>query len=686
MGFMDVFKSGSRSGKAVDVGLGMDAQVVRVKRTAEVAKPHEASPSAPSHRIVAMAAGEQDAFEHDVAEEPARALAGAGRQVFARSPSPRPEQQLLERAAVPGVHGEPVRPIRPPAAPAQQVLGAISSHDPVGGVELVQGLFPAWKGECFGGIVAPDMAKALVVLWLGLGDVALVGTPEALNTSHVKTVRDRLITDLHLQVVEERGIPQAAVQRLVEATANGTARSRRLEGGVISKENYHLVIYDEIVAAAVRGRASDIHFSIRKAPHDGALIALRMFGRYRPWRTNMSATLIRSVLGSAFGQRLASKTNSKSDLHFDNEVAFMTENQVDAVKWMGRCNGRPDVRGYKMVIRLLESDPHANSIPTLGQLGYVESHCSMLEMAVRRNYGVIIIFGSTGSGKSTTLRTFMVRITDPDTVAAFSVESPVEYEMPGVAQFSIPVDVNMSSEEMAAKFLAALRDVLRMDPDVLMVGEIRDHESAVLMSEFTQSGHRCYTTAHGDSAVDGLSRLCGEQIKLPAELFAGARFLSASIYQRLLPVVCPHCRVHATSADGGLPREKLDLLRKKFQLDPGTMYVARPGGCADCQPAIPGLTADGTKGVTVAAEVLLPNAKMREMAARRDWAGLTRAWRETRRAGFGDGDMAGKTVYECALYLAAQGKVSVLDIEREFEPLESYEVFELGTEQGSGRL
>lgn len=686
MGFMDVFKSGSRSGKAVDVGLGMDAQVVRVKRTAEVGKPHEASSSAPSHRVVAMAAGEQDAFEHDVAEEPVRALAGAGRQVFARSPSPRPEQQPLERAAVPGDHGEPVRPIRPPAAPAQQVLGAISGHDPVSGVELVQGLFPAWKGECFGGIVAPDMAKALVVLWLGLGDVALVGTPDALNTSHVKTVRDRLITDLHLQVVEERGIPQAAVQRLVEATANGTARSRRLEGGVISKENYHLVIYDEIVAAAVRGRASDIHFSIRKAPHDGALIALRMFGRYRPWRTNMSATLIRSVLGSAFGQRLASKTNSKSDLHFDNEVAFMTENQVDAVKWMGRCNGRPDVRGYKMVIRLLESDPHANSIPTLGQLGYVESHCSMLEMAVRRNYGVIIIFGSTGSGKSTTLRTFMVRITDPDAVAAFSVESPVEYEMPGVAQFSIPVDVNMSSEEMAAKFLAALRDVLRMDPDVLMVGEIRDHESAVLMSEFTQSGHRCYTTAHGDSAVDGLSRLCGEQIKLPAELFAGARFLSASIYQRLLPVVCQHCRVHATSADGGLPREKLDLLRKKFQLDPGTMYVARPGGCADCQPAIPGLTADGTKGVTVAAEVLLPNAKMREMAARRDWAGLTRAWRETRRAGFGDGDMAGKTVYECALYLAAQGKVSVLDIEREFEPLESYEVFELGTEQGSGRL
>lgn len=685
MGVFDVFKSAaSRSGKDVVIGQGSDVQVVRVKRTQDVA-PNDVMVASPAHRVLALATDETEVSEADaLAIEPARALGGGGRHVFARSPSPSLAQQTSTRSGHNAFHEEAVRPRQ--HAASQQVLVPISGQEPLSGVELVQGLFPTWRGECFGGIVAPDMARALVVLWLGLGDVALVGTPEALNASHVKTVRERLISDLHLQVLEERGIPSSVLQKLVEATANGTARSRRLEGGMISKENYHLVIYDEIIAAAVRGRASDIHFSVRKAPHDGALIALRMFGRYRPWRTNMSATLIRSVLGSAFGQRLASKTNSKSDLHFDNEVAFMTENQVDAVKWMGRCNGRPDVRGYKMVIRLLESDPHANSIPTLGQLGYVESHCSMLEMAVRRNYGVIIIFGSTGSGKSTTLRTFMVRITDPDTVAAFSVESPVEYEMPGVAQFSIPVDVNMSNEEMAAKFLAALRDVLRMDPDVLMVGEIRDHESAVLMSEFTQSGHRCYTTAHGDSAVDGLSRLCGEQIQLPAELFAGARFLSASIYQRLLPVVCQHCRVPATSPEGGLSKEKLDLIRKKFQLDPGTMFVARAGGCPECQPAIPGLTADGTKGVTVAAEVLLPNAKMREMAAARDWAGLTRAWRETRRAGFGDGDMTGKTVYECALYLAAQGKVSILDIEREFEPLESYEVFELSTDRGGSRL
>lgn len=674
MSLWNAITGGSKPAKKESTGAPGDMHVVRMRRSATEA--------AQSGRSDALGTAKDDVDVEDTTmgmagliAEPVFALAGGGRSVFAAGGSPHATSPAERRS---GGATSDDRHSATGHGTSPAVLVSANDQEPLDGLELVQRIYPSWKGECFGGVVAPDMARSLAVLWLGLGDVALVGTPEALNNSHVKTVRERLMSDLHLIVVGERALSAAAVHRLAES---GSARSRRLEGGVISKENYHLVIYDEIVAAAVRGRASDIHFAIRKA-NDSALIALRMFGRYRPWRTSMSATLLKSVLGSAFGQRLVAKTNSKPDLHFDNEIAFMTENQVDNVKWMGRCNGRPDVRGYKLVIRLLESDPQVNTIPTLGQLGYVDSHCAMLEMAVKRNYGVIIIFGSTGSGKSTTLRTFMVRITDPDTVAAFSVESPVEYEMPGVAQFSIPVDVNMSSEDMAAKFLAALRDVLRMDPDVLMVGEIRDHESAVLMSEFTQSGHRCYTTAHGDSAVDGLSRLCGEQIQLPAELFAGARFLSASIYQRLLPVLCKECRIPARE---GLPAEKLDLLRRKFQLDPGTMYVARAGGCENCQPAIPGLAADGTKGVTVAAEVLTPNAKMRELAAARDWAALTRVWRQTRKSGFGEGDMTGKTVYECALYLASQGEISVLDVEREFEPLESYEIFPMASEQGGQR-
>jgi len=554
--------------------------------------------------------------------------------------------------------------------------------DEIASLDDLKEAFPDWRGDCFDGVVAADMGRTLAVLWLGLGDVALLGTQDALAASHTATVRDRIQGEFRLDLVAEVKAPAALVARVLDAASSTISRSR---AGKPSRDTYHLVIYDELIAAAVRGRASDIHFSIRKGQDETALVALRIYGRYRPWKPAMAAALCRGLLGSAFGQRLIAKTNSRSELHWDNEISFMTENIVDSVKWVGRCNGRADVQGYKLVTRLLESDPEIESIPTLDGLGYVASHIDILRAAVKRNHGVIVIFGSTGSGKSTTLRTFMVRETDPMGVAVYSVENPAEYQMPGVTQYSIPVDVNMSSSEMSQKLLAVLRDVVRMDPDVLMVGEVRDHETAVLMSEFTRSGHRCYTTAHGDGAVDGLARLCGEEIKLPAELLGGERFLSASIYQRLLPKLCSSCKIPA-DGPGGLPESKRHVLRQKFQLDPGTMFVGREGGCPQCKPEVPGLKADGTKGVTVAAEVVIPNARMRELAAARNWVGMNRAWRQTRRAGFGDGDMVGKTTYECALYLASQGKVSILDIEREFEPVESYEVLEITPSGGRGSV
>ena len=544
--------------------------------------------------------------------------------------------------------------------------------------------FPVWQGEWMSGVVAMELASVLRVMWLGLGDVALLGSADALGHSHATTVRNTLITDLHLSLVDEREVSAALLVELANYSPSRSSRARNLAGGTISRENYELVIHDELIAAAVKGRASDIHFIAQKAPDDGAIVALRMYGKYTPWRKGMSATLVRGCLGSAFGQRLSSKSNSKGHLHFDTEISFMTEQTVDGATWMGRCNGRAAVGHFKLVIRLLESNPQLESIPTLPELGYVPSLCEILDAAVRRNYGIIFIFGSTGSGKSTTLRTFMTRLNDPSNSAVYSVESPVEYLMPGCTQFPIPVDVNMSSEDMEAKFSAALKDVVRMDPDVVMVGEIRDHEGAKLTTELTTSGHRCYTTSHGDSAVDGLSRMCGEVIRMPSELFAGARFLSASIYQRLLPKLCKHCNVSAADPIHGLPQSKLDLLRTKFKLDPSTMRAANRSGCAHCQPEVPGLSSNGTKGVTVAAEVLVPTARMRELASRRDWSALMSTWRETRRCGFGEGDMTGKTAFECALYLAAQGVVAIADIEREFEPLETYEIYPMAGDGAIG--
>jgi general secretion pathway protein E len=538
-------------------------------------------------------------------------------------------------------------------------------------VQALRSRFPRWTGEWLAGaVVSSQEERALVVLWLGLGDVVLAAMPAALSQAHAGAVRER-IDHLSLALVAEVGVTPAVITAIRQGQLQ--PQQTRRTPGPIAPDEIPLRVWDEMFEAARLGGASDIHFSIPKLRDGNGTIRLRLSGRLREWRSKVSPTLLRSALTAAFGQRLVSGTATRSTVSWDAEIAFMTQhNAPNGTLWKGRCNGRPALNQYPTVVRLLESNP--TRLPTLEQLGYVESHVDMLRTAVRRNSGVVVIFGSTGSGKSTTLRTFIAVETDTTSLAVYSAESPAEYVLPGVHQFSIPVEVNMTAEETAEKFLAALRDVVRMDPDVLMVGEIRDRESAGLVAEFANSGHRCYTTAHGDGAVDGLMRLCGEQIQMPAELLTGRKFLTASIYQRLLPRLCPSCRIEAADPKKGLPIRKQMLLRSKFGLSLSGMYVANPTGCPHCTPAVPGMKPDGRNGVALAAEVLLPDGAMREAAGRRDWSEVARLWRATRQAQFDDPDMMGKTAFECALYLAAQGIVSIVDVETEFEALESYEV------------
>lgn len=604
-------------------------------------------------------------------------------------------QMVASAAAMPAVHADPQPAAQipaPPPAPSPAPSPSVHpSGKPLGGLPPAQAIvadrllqsyrdlraaYRTWDGDCLAGVVADAMRDRLAVLWLGMGDVVLAGDRESLRSPHATTVRDEL-QRMYLTFRGNQVVADGVIKELRDVMFSTTTRRQAgTNGEPLDRDTYLLRIYDDLILAAIKVRASDIHFSFSRDEFSSqCLIALRMHGRFRPWRRDIHTKLVQGLLGASFGKRLVANTNSKPQLTFDSPVAYMTRNVgPDAVIWTGRCNGRK-TRGYRMVIRLLENTPAVDRVPTLEELGYVPSHQQILETAVKRNFGVIVIFGSTGSGKSTTLRTFMVRVTDPTEQAVYSVENPVEYEMPGVEQISLPVDVEATSDEIASKFVAALRDIMRMDPDVLMVGEIRDKETGKLVSEFSQTGHRCYTTCHGDGAVDGIQRMCGTEIGMPAELFAGSKFLSAAIYQRLLPRLCAHCRIPATDPKVGLSAAHQRLLREKFRLDPGTMYVANETGCPHCMPNIPGLAANGTKGVIVAPEVLVPTADMREQAGRRDWAGLMKAWRTTRRTGFGDGDMTGKTAFECALYLAAQGKVSIRDIETEFEPLDSYEIF-----------
>lgn len=252
------------------------------------------------------------------------------------------------------------------------------------------------------------------------------------------------------------------------------------------------------------------------------------------------------------------------------------------------------------------------------------------------------------------------------------MEDPVEYLNPFMRQISVQRNSDDPDEVVKMKFLSALRSVLRMDPDVLMLGEIRDHESGSIASEFNRTGHRVFTTVHGDGCIDVLARLTSDEIGIHPQTLAAKKYLSAVMYQKLLPKLCPHCKVPAQTV---LPEKTQQTLRQKFHVDPGTMFVANEQGCPHCRLADVGIA--GTKGMTVVAEILTPTEEIRDSIRQQDWRQLEILWRSQRIAGFDSPHMGGKTAFEHALYKACAGLVDPQDIEADFESFETYSVFAL---------
>ena len=540
--------------------------------------------------------------------------------------------------------------------------------------EIEAALGRKWRGMLTG-LVAPDAAEQFIPLDLTCAQTALLVTAELMDSPHFKQVKNT-IESAWLFAVTHVLVAPAAVVKEVYASCTNDIMHRRVP--VVDEKGRYVQVYDDILHAAIQACASDIHFITQHAEGE---VRLRVDGQYRNW-LRINPELMIHALSAAFGSRIKTSTASKEQFNSAVSMSFITTQVIDGRQWDGRYNGRPHATGYKGVIRLLESSVKKESVPTLVKLGYNPSHQRMISAALARSWGLIAIVGPTGSGKSTTLRTFVVHMPRASYVVRYSCESPVEYEIPDVMQFSLPVDVHMDREEMARKFVALLRDTMRMDPDVLIVGEVRDAETAALVCEFTMSGHRCFTSWHGESSIDGLVRAAGGELRMSDDFLGSQKGINAILYQKLLPRLCLHCRVPATGA-GGLSASKRNTLRHKFGLDAGTMFVANPSGCKHCTPSIPGLSANGTHGQIVAAEIFMPDAGMRSLISARNWVALTEAWRGSRRTGFADADMQGKTAFEHGLWLASQGVVSVHDLEEACETLEAYEIFRIPSVDGA---
>ena len=224
-----------------------------------------------------------------------------------------------------------------------------------------------------------------------------------------------------------------------------------------------------------------------------------------------------------------------------------------------RVSTLPSANGERVVLRLL--DKQAGRL-NLQHLGMSARDRDQMEATVRKPHGILLVTGPTGSGKTTTLYASLVSLNDR-TRNILTVEDPIEYHLEGIGQTQVNSKVDMT-------FARGLRAILRQDPDVVMVGEIRDKETAEIAVQASLTGHLVLSTQHTNSAIGAITRL----VDMGIEPFLLSSSLLGVLAQRLVRVLCPHCK-EAYQAD----EAECKLLGVPFA-QPPTLYHAR--GCAEC--------------------------------------------------------------------------------------------------------
>ncbi len=307
----------------------------------------------------------------------------------------------------------------------------------------------------------------------------------------------------------------------------------------------------QIITRAVNNRASDIHFE----PEE----------RMMRVRTRVDGVLFQDVLiPKAMQSAVTTRMKILADLDLA-ETNVPQDGRASVVVGGRQVNLRvsslPTSFGENVVARIL--DPSAQVI-SLSSLGFAEDQQATFRDVISKPYGVILVTGPTGSGKTTTLYAVLHEVSTMD-VSTFTLEDPIEYRMPLVRQTQI-------KEEAGLTFGNGLRALLRQDPDIILVGETRDTETAQLMVRAALTGHLVFSTLHTNDAPGAIPRL----IDMGVDPFLLPASLLAVLAQRLVRTICPACKEEVKNPESILEKLKVPPLSGE------PVRLWRGAGCADC--------------------------------------------------------------------------------------------------------
>ena len=311
-------------------------------------------------------------------------------------------------------------------------------------------------------------------------------------------------------------------------------------------------LVDEIFTEAIQKHASDIHF---KPLEDQVKVYFRIDGQMIFYKD------FEKLYHHPFVARIKIISGLKIDEHRlpqDGKSSFtFEEKEVDL-----RVSVLPTNFGEKVVIRLLEK---SLTLVKLQDLGMLPNVLFKVDEKLKSSYGMILAVGPTGSGKSTSLFS-MISTFDATKFNISTLEDPIEYKIPNVTQTQINTEIDFD-------FPDGLRTLVRQDPDIIMVGEIRDQKTASLAIEAALTGHLVFSTLHTNSAVGTIQRL----LNMDIDHFLISTAVKLIISQRLVRKVCNYCR-----EEYAVPKKYHDLLRKEIDINPEEVFFYRAKGCDKC--------------------------------------------------------------------------------------------------------
>jgi len=428
-------------------------------------------------------------------------------------------------------------------------------------------------------------------------NIVKIAIADPSDISTIDAIEAHLGKKVEVYAASKRAIHEAlrrsetAQQVLRDATEGFIMQVVEKEGGeeeeVISvetladKDGSIIKLVNSLIFTAVQKRASDVHIESKE---EGITVKYRIDGVLNQ---------VMEPIDKKFQSSIISRIKVMSDLDIaerrvPQDGRFRLKIKDKTIDF--RVSIMPSIYGEDAVIRILDKDMITEAISELrlDLLGFSDEVLAIFRRYITQPYGMVLVTGPTGSGKTTTLYAALTEIFTPED-KIITIEDPVEYQIGGITQ--IPVN-----EKKGLTFARGLRSILRHDPDKIMVGEIRDPETAQIAIQSALTGHLVFTTVHANNVFDVIGRFLHMQV----DPYSFISALNCILAQRLVRVLCPKCKVSLKYSSSLLLESGLDPNKYKEQL----FYEAR--GCEECYYT-------GYQGRTAIAELLELSDEIREM-------------------------------------------------------------------------